>query len=187
MTQDPSAPNRSWKVKLTQHRGRMTSCSTALLHPVSFPGIVPDQKQCLLTTWWRERAPWRICTLSWGWKDEWSPWTGGFQGWILNTLAVSWGMETFLSISCLRPHGEATAASWGPFICSSTFSPPGHQDLRIHRSFSCLRSYVSYNSTWMQTSRVLSFLLLPCTSTLGFFFPLPFILPQSLSPASAEF
>lgn len=139
----------------------MTSCSTALLHSVSFPGILLDRKQCLLTTWWRERAPWRICALSWGWKDEWSPWAGGSQGWILITLVISWEMETFLSISCLGPHGEATAASWGLFIYSSTISPPGHQDLRIRRSLSCLRPYISYNSTWMQTSRVLSFLVRP--------------------------
>lgn len=64
----------------------------------------------------------------------------------------SLGDESFPFHILLRAPREATAASWGPFTCSLTFSPPGHQDLRILRSLSCLRSYISYNSTWMQTS-----------------------------------
>lgn len=54
----------------------------------------------------------------------------------------SLGGEIFPFHILLRAPREATAASWGPFTCSSTFSPPRHQDLRIQGSLSCLRSYI---------------------------------------------
>ena len=184
-----SAQNTSWKVKLKQHQGRMASCSTALLQPVSLPGILPDQKIYIYIFAYylmaREHPGGSELWAEAGRMSDPPPEQVAFGAEFPSPLP-SLGGEIFPFHILLRAPREATAASWGPFTCSSTFSPPRHQDLRIQGSLSCLRSYILQ----LHLNADLQGPLYPLTAlyflTLGLF-PLPFIPPQNLSPVFAEF